>query len=153
MRITLRIFQDVTNYLKELTFGIYQIELAPSYIQDKLDIEETDVFQFDEHRRESGFIRIRLYSRFRNQVKYQMWIAYQSDDNNDELILGYYCTCKTGARTLGCCAHVTSIIWYLGYARHQFNVKYPSRAVLNRIMDATERNDQEQDDILDDLIE
>lgn len=59
------------NYLKELMFGIYQIGLAPSYVQDKLDIEATDVFQFDEHRSEPGFIRIRLYSRFRNQVRFK----------------------------------------------------------------------------------
>ena len=46
-------FQDVicdTNYLKELTFDIYQIGLAPSYIQDKLDIEAIDVFEFDEQK-------------------------------------------------------------------------------------------------------
>ena len=45
-------------------FNIYQIRLVPSYIQDKHDIEATDVFEFDEHRDESGFIQIRLYSRF-----------------------------------------------------------------------------------------
>ena len=30
----------------------------------------------------------------------------------------YYCTCKAGARTAVSCAHVASILWYLGYARH-----------------------------------
>lgn len=35
-----------------------------------------------------------------------------------EKITRYYCTCKIGARTLGCCSHVASVIWYLGYRRH-----------------------------------
>lgn len=60
-------------------------------------------------------------------------------EDNDP-ILGYYCTCKAGARTLGCCAHVASVLWFLGWARHQQNIKYPSRALLNYILDAGNRN-------------
>ena len=29
-----------------------------------------------------------------------------------------YCDCKAGARVFGMCAHITSIIWYLGIGRH-----------------------------------
>ncbi len=32
-------------------------------------------------------------------------------------IPGWYCKCKCGARTVGCCAHICSVIWYLGYGR------------------------------------
>jgi len=122
------------NYLKELTVGIYQINLAPAYIEDKLQREETEVFELDKLADERGLIRVRTYSRFRNATKYQLWIAYIEDNLNqqaneevlheaehdeaehNEPILRYYCTCKTGARTLGSCAHIASILWFLGYA-------------------------------------
>lgn len=35
-----------------------------------------------------------------------------------EAISGYYCSCKVGERTLGCCSHVTSVVRYLGHDRH-----------------------------------
>ena len=33
-------------------------------------------------------------------------------------ITGWYCQCKVGARTIGCCAHVAAVLWYLGHQRH-----------------------------------
>lgn len=143
------------DYLKELTVGIYQVNLAPAYVQDKLQREDSERFEYDELGNEPGLIRVRIYSRFRNATKYQLWIAYHIDDDviqqaneqdlveDNEPILGYYCTCKTGARTLGSCAHVASVLWFLGYARHQPRVKYPSTAMLANIIDAGHRPRQE----------
>lgn len=93
--------------LTEHTIGIYQIKLAPSYVQDKIDHERIEVFQFNEHMDEPGFLRIRIYSRFQHAAtRYQIWIAYQENSINEENdpILGYYCTCSNGARTLGSCS-------------------------------------------------
>ncbi|XP_051176697.1 uncharacterized protein LOC127291551 [Leptopilina boulardi] len=135
------------EYLQDLTVGVYQVKLSPGYIQDKVIREENEEFQIDEHFNEIGFIRIRIYSRFRNATRYQIFITfnpeYENDDANEnanEPILGYYCTCKTGARTLGCCSHVASVLWLLGYAIHQPVVKYPSTALLENISDAAHRN-------------
>ena len=64
------------EYLKRLTVGIFQLNVAPSYIQDKLNKENSDIFQFDEYSHESGFLRIRIYSRSVNRTKHQLWIAY-----------------------------------------------------------------------------
>ena len=133
------------EYLQELTAGIYQIEFAPSYIQDKLQREENDEFQVemlrDENRiPEPGFLRARIWSRFRNATRYQLWIEYLPIANVDnEPIRGYYCTCKTGARTLGTCVHITSVLWYLGFARLQENVHYPSHALINAVDNAGDR--------------
>lgn len=100
------------NYLRQVTIGIYQIQLAPSYIQDKLQKEEAEEFQVEMLRDADRiprpeFMRVRVYSRFRNATKYQLWIAYMpnNDDevddgmDNDEVnpVQGYYCTCKSGA--------------------------------------------------------
>ena len=58
---------------------------------------------------EPGLMRVRIYSRFTNATKHQLWVSYQpvnenqeNEENNGEgFILGYYCTCKSGAQTVG----------------------------------------------------
>ncbi|OXU19449.1 hypothetical protein TSAR_011578 [Trichomalopsis sarcophagae] len=122
------------EYIRQLTLGPYQLELAPSYVQDKFEHESSDVFELDVNRDVPGFLRIRIYSRFKNATRYQLWVCFRvdiendqmDDEGEDQIILGYYCTCKAGARTLGCCAHVASILWFLGWARHQQNIRYPN---------------------------
>ena len=137
------------EYLRNFTFGTYQIQLSASYVQDKVQRENDEVFQIEvllnENRiPEPGFIRVRVYSRFRNAGRYHLWIAYISNEQreqeaDEEPILGHYCTCKSGARTVGSCAHVTSVLWYLGYARHEENVHYPSTALIETVNDAGNR--------------
>lgn len=135
-------------FLKDFTLGIYQINLSPSYIQDKLERENDEEFQLDEHLNERGFLRVRVFSRFRNATKHQIFIAYNIDGDNindadaHDQIIGYYCTCQSGARTLGTCAHVTCIVWFLGYARHQNNIKYPDDSLLNTTLNSFDGQQQ-----------
>ncbi|CAH1106477.1 unnamed protein product [Psylliodes chrysocephalus] len=60
-------------------------------------------------------------------------------NRNEEPIFGYYCTCWSGARTVGTYAHVASVLWFLGYARHEPNIRYPSTSIVNIIRDARNR--------------
>ena len=60
--------------------GIYQLKLAPAYIQGKLQKEEAEQFQIDELLDERGLIKVQMYCRFRNFTKYQLWIAYIKED-------------------------------------------------------------------------
>ncbi|CAG2223302.1 unnamed protein product [Mytilus edulis] len=48
-----------------------------------------------------------------NKLSNTVFISY-SDEGDIE---GWYCTCKSGAREVGCCAHVASVLCYLGYRR------------------------------------
>ena len=66
-----------------------------------------------------GLLRVRVYSRFRQATKYQLWIEYRLtnvnrfiDEVNDDQnpIVSHYCTCKSGARTLCTCAHIASVL-------------------------------------------
>ncbi|CAF3450016.1 unnamed protein product [Rotaria sp. Silwood2] len=41
------------------------------------------------------------------------------DKDDDEPIKGRFCTCLVGARIIGCCAHVTALIWHLGICRDE----------------------------------
>lgn len=127
------------EYLRDLTVGTYHINLAASYIQDTRQRERQTEVHVDDNNNIENVIRVRIYSRFRNATKYQLWIQY---DNVE--ILAYYCTCKSGARTVGTCAHVASVAWFLGYARHE-NVRFPSTALLDNILDAHHRHENQMD--------
>lgn len=140
------------HFLRSLTIGVFQVNLAPSYIQDKMRQEEGDYFDLEMLRDvdqipQPGLLRMRIRSRYRNQKTHQLWISYRpingegdgADPEEDQPIDGYYCTCYSGARTVGTCAHVTSVLWFLGYARHEENVRYPSDILIETIGDAGNR--------------
>ena len=50
---------------------------------------------------------------------YILWIEYSLIE-----ITAWYCKGKSGARVIGVCAHIAAILWYLGYARHNPDVRY-----------------------------
>lgn len=68
----------------------------------------------------------------------------------NEPISGYYCPCTMGVKTLGNCGHVVNVLWYLGYARHEQGIKYPSRALFNYIEDVADRNGLNNEDLITD---
>jgi len=55
-----------------MTIGVYQAELAPSYIQDKSYRDRSILFQYDNNFEEDDFLRIRMYSRFINATKHNV---------------------------------------------------------------------------------
>ena len=55
--------------------------------------------------------------------------------------------CKVGARVVGCCAHISSLVWYLAYARCNPNeLQQRSSLYSNHILDVEE---EESDDDID----
>ena len=61
----------------------------------------------------NGLLRAHIQSRHVTSKKYFVYVQY-----DDSGIQEWYCQCRTGARTVGMCAHIASLIWYLGYARY-----------------------------------
>ena len=60
---------------------------------------------------------------------------------NDAFIRWFKCTTsKSGARTVGTCAHAVSVLWYLGYARHETDIQYPSMKLFAKVKDARNRS-------------
>ena len=127
------------DYLRDLTYGTYQIKHSKSYSHDKMSRDSQ--YQIKINLRLPGILRANVYSRHTNKVKYETWVWYRETHLPDsgDAIKGWYCTCKPGARTLGCCAHISSIMWYLGYARHLEKVPAPSDKLLYTILDAGKR--------------
>ena len=129
------------EYLISKTFGTYQVRLAPAYIQDK---QRRQIGAFEAHQLDPNLIRIRILSRHVQAAHHTCFIQYHQELNENirDPITGTYCTCKVGAKTLGVCAHVASVIWYLSYGRHPENeAHYPSNNLLTVIIDAAHRHE------------
>lgn len=75
-------------YLKDLTCSIYQVQLASSYVQDKLKRAAQEAFQLEMLRDQNrlpqpGLIRVLVFSRFRNATKHHLWISYIPTDEEN----------------------------------------------------------------------
>ena len=121
--------------LQMITFGTYQLKQAKSYSREhKSDDGE---YKIDVHNLAPGLLRVRIQSRHINAKQYFCWIEYNAQ-NTSEQIVAWFCQCKAGQRTVGCCAHIASVIWYLGHARHKEHRK-PLQTRTYNIMNAAER--------------
>lgn len=127
--------------LKRITLGSYQIKIAERYIENHK--KENSEFGLFIHRDTEGIIRARIQSRFSRSKTHDAWVKFDKTENGYEAIKGLYCTCKVGERTLGCCSHLTSIVRYLGFDRHQPS-KTKSRSYV--AWDAIDCNDTSGDE-------
>ena len=82
--------------------------MKPSIIDD--EHLEFIIESCDKHK---DLVRARFASRHSNSKNYLATIQYNNKDD-DEPIQGWFCTCTAGARIVGCCAHITALILYLG---------------------------------------
>lgn len=133
------------------TCGSYQIKMASSYYQDHSN-EDGD-FEFEVATEESNInykhyniqvkhshsvlLKVRLRSRHSNNVKYFAYVLVDKQKQNIQAIVGHTCTCKVGKRIVGCCSHVTTIIWYFGFARHETNILLPAHYLNTFFVDDT----------------
>lgn len=97
--------------LRDLTLGVYQLKLARSYTAEHLDEDGDYIIMLNDDI--PGILRVKLQSRHVTSKSYMLWIEY-----SDVCVQHWYCQCRAGTRVVGTCAHVASVLWYLGYARH-----------------------------------
>jgi hypothetical protein len=126
--------------LMDLTLGVYQLKQAKTYAIEHIDPD--GAYEVKVAIQEKAIIRARIQSRHVNAVQYDVWLKYCSNE-----ILGWYCTCKVGARVVGCCAHISSLMWYLAYARYNSNeLQQRSSLYSNDILDAGEEGSNDEID-------
>jgi len=99
--------------LEVLTLGKYQTSLAPEYTKTHLN-ETYEVFSNPQFR---GLIKVRLGSRFRAAVYHHLCIEYWPNRNGAERISSWHCQCQVGARLVGCCGHIASVLWFSDLGR------------------------------------
>ncbi|XP_056015215.1 uncharacterized protein LOC125654952 [Ostrea edulis] len=97
--------------LRNLTVGIYQLKLARSYTTEHLSEDDDYIIMVNSEI--SDVLRVRIQSRHISSKQYLLWIQYSNGS-----VTGWYCQFRAGARVVGACAHVASVLWYLGYGRH-----------------------------------
>jgi hypothetical protein len=104
--------------------GSYQVKQAVSYIKDHLtpSILNDDEVEFivELSSKYDNLVRARFSSRHFNSKMYTSIIQYQTT-YTDHPIDGWYCTCVVGWRDVGCCVHVTALLWHLGVNRAEIN--------------------------------
>jgi len=100
--------------LKEITLGTYQIAMGLRY--NHQHYSNTGSYTFQIHKEEIGIIRVKMQSRFSKATHHFVWIQFSEFENGKDAIQAWYCDCKTGSRTLGCCSHVAGVYSY----KHDF---------------------------------
>ena len=126
--------------LREITMGVYQLKLAPNYSREHQS-EEGD-YELLVHKENATLLKVKIQSRHTNSCQHSVWIEYNSLDGENP-IDGWYCTCKNGARVVGCCAHIASIIWYLGLDRHIEKKVHSTKKAANALLNASAKPDRD----------
>ncbi|XP_062613816.1 uncharacterized protein LOC134275563 [Saccostrea cucullata] len=125
------------NYLRSLTFGIYQIKQASSYSREHLD--EEGGYEIFVTKTMSNILQAKIQSRHVSSKSYYLWIQFDASDEEDP-IKYWYCQCKSGARLVGSCAHVASVLWYIGVQRHA-DTELQSQIMPDSVLDCAKDTD------------
>lgn len=141
--------------MEMIAFGFYQIAQARCYLSNHLhQMRETltivnffaeDVRKFcgnllrDDTRPILLMIK-GLKSRFVSSKTYRVFVLIDKNKLGRESILQYCCNCKVGSRTVGCCAHVMALIFYICYAPNNGGVN----EVAKHLKNVFEENNYEQ---------
>ena len=131
-----------------LTFGTYQLKQSLSYLAEHLYNGKFELLINKEKIDKDGkkILFAEIQSRHRNAIKYRSFIKYSPYSNDSNAICSWYCTCLSGSRTIGCCSHIASIVYYLSFARHSsdFSISYPA-SHLDNFFHVAESSDSESD--------
>lgn len=150
--------QFTKEELQQITQGSYQLRQAKSYAHAHKKAKlryNTDYLCYycpnqitqrffadiirERNVRRPILVFTRMASRFVSGKSHDSYVLADADGNGPSAIIGYCCECKNGLRTVGCCSHVTTTIFYLGYARHNGGIEPVARHVENFFDDLFER--------------
>lgn len=132
--------------LYAVSLGPYQIKNALSYFaqHQKDNIFLVQKFQPNPRDRLSALdyanfgitvsdpllVKAYMKSRFRSTKNHHIFVLIDKSKIERASIVEYFCTCETGSRTVGCCSHVMTIIWYLGYGQYN-EIRVPNIDITN----------------------
>jgi len=118
--------------LRYITLGVYQLKQAQSYTEEHMSND--GLYSLFFYKQDENIIRVRIQSRHSSSKIYNLWIETTFGPNP---IVGWYCQCKSGARVVGCCAHIASVLWYLCYFRYQKETPRSSGLFESYVKDAS----------------
>jgi hypothetical protein len=116
--------------LKNLFTGTYQLSQALSYLAEMIDDDGKLTLKY--HRDDSHILKVQVQSRHVGAKQYRCYVHYTPNSTGVTAIRRHYCECKNGARTVGCCSHVATVIYYLSHARYLAKIVRPA-AILSSL--------------------
>lgn len=111
--------------LKLLFTGTYQLKMAVSYLAEMMENHKSIELQYLVQQRE--IIRVSVRSRHKNAKTYNVYVHYSANTVGCAGIRRYCCDCANGNRTIGCCSHVATVVYYLSYGRFLSKEFEPAR--------------------------
>lgn len=129
-----------------INLGPYQINNVLSYYAEHLNEGIFLVHKFEPNARQrTANINYAQYSirikdpllvkaymkfHFRGGKNHHIFVLVNRTKHGKDSIAEYYCTCECGSRTVGCCGHIMTIIWFLGYGQYS-DIKTPNPDISN----------------------
>lgn len=116
-----------------IALGKYQIKQAESYCSQHLKNCDGvfDLFALPDGLCQKFFptfysepckptlLMTQLKSRHRSQKHYNSFVLVNTIGSGEDVVLGYCCECYNGLRTVGCCSHVMTLIWFALYKKNR----------------------------------
>lgn len=106
-------FLSLDDLLREITLGSYQIEQSFRYLaehkkenNDQVSIFITNANLLIPGYNKSRIVRLKLQSRHRNSTQYWAYVQFLPSETSHTAIIGWFCTCYTGRRTVGNCLNI-----------------------------------------------
>lgn len=93
--------------LQDISGGFYNVLQARRYIKEHQN-DDGD-FEIRLHKDHDFLIRAQIHSRFSSSAIHSCWVEYNPEKSSNESIVGYYCTCRSGARWVTSCSHITAV--------------------------------------------
>lgn len=111
------------------TLGSYHLRLARSYCHEHMRPNGVYLIELYRHQgliNNKILIRGRIQSRHVRARQYYTYILINPARQGRQSVEDYYCSCIHGRRTVGSCAHIASIVYFLSWARHQQQIETPA---------------------------
>ena len=105
--------------LREFCCGPYALKLAKQYIKHSHNL----AFYVHIDKSYKHIIKVSgIQSRFSSIKQYSVFIYFDYSSNSNNLLLDCLtcCTCKSGLRSIGACAHVVTALYYIGQKVNNF---------------------------------
>lgn len=123
-------FPELTEKdLKILFTGTCQLSQTVSYLAEMYT--EEGLLHMQYLLDDNTILKCQIKSRHIKRKVYKCYVHYAPNTIGFGGIKEYLCDCANGLRTVGCCAHVATIIYFLGHARYLSKIIHPAQILTN----------------------
>lgn len=148
------------NHLILLAVGTYQLKLAPRYFSAHKELNNNEFIVFTAPEalckeycsafyvgeKKPQLLLVKMNPRFSaHRPPYYTYVLFDREGSGINAILAHFCDCKAGARTVGSCAHVICVVWFLSFGRHTV-IKEPASHVKRFFDHQNEFHDDDDSD-------